>query len=210
AFHAEQRLQNAGALIDGLREIGLRERLVPWLGYGAVVAVVIAGGTWGTLSYLHQHHLSQVIARFAAGNPHHYANENEAMQALGGLSEDDRKRLVLDQGETIQNFLLARIDAYWNPVQGRYDFPGAQHVFQLRDQLKNDLLNTLDTELSQRIANGAIFESQPDNAVATLDRIRAIDPHSALLHNAELELKYDIAIGQSLSADHVDEARQRL
>src|SRR6185503_4341920 len=116
---------------------------------------------------------------------------------------------------------------YWNPAQGRYDFPGAQHVFQLRDQLKlyspkldtrrtavtqqkNDLLNTLDTELSQRIANGAIFESQPDNAVATLDRIRAIDPHSALLHNAELELKYDIAIGQSLSADHVDEARQRL
>jgi len=227
AFRAEQRLQNAGALIDGLREIGLRERLVPWLGYGAVAAVVIAGGTWGTLSYLHQHHLSQVIARFAAGNPHHYANENEAMQALGGLGEDDRKRLVLDQGEAIQNFLLARIDAYWNPAQGRYDFPGAQHVFQLRDQLKlyspkldtrrtavtqqkNDLLNTLDTELSQRIAAGAIFESQPDNAVATLDRIRAIDPHSALLHNAELELKYDIAIGQSLSADHVDEARQRL
>jgi non-specific serine/threonine protein kinase len=227
AFHAEQRLQTAGALIDGLREIGLRERLVPWLSYGAVAAVVIAGGTWGTISYLHQHHISQVIARFAAGNPHHYANENEAMQALDSLGEDDRKRLVLDQGEAIQDFLLARIDAYWDPAQGRYDFPGAQHVFQLRDQLKlyspkldtrriavtqqkNDLLNTLDTELSQRIAAGAIFGNQPDNAVATLDRIRAIDPHSALLHNAELELKYDIAIGQSLSADHVDEARQRL
>ena len=49
-----------------------------------------------------------------------------------------------------------------------------------------------------------------DNAVATLDRIRAIDPRSALLHNAELELKYDIAIGQSLGADHVDEARKQL
>ncbi|MEW9623765.1 protein kinase domain-containing protein [Rhodanobacter geophilus] len=227
AFHAEQRLQTAGALIDGLREIGLRERLLPKLGYGAVAAVVIGAGTWGTLSYLHQHHVSQVIARFATGNPHRYANENEAMQALDGLGEDDRKRLVLDQGETIQNFLLARIDAYWNPAKGRYDFAGAQHVFQLRDQLKlysptldtrrtavtqqkNDLLNTLDTELSQRITAGTIFENQPDNAVATLERIRAIDPHSALLHNAELELKYDIAIGQSLSADRADEARQRL
>ncbi|WP_426664508.1 protein kinase domain-containing protein [Rhodanobacter aciditrophus] len=227
AFRAEQRLQSAGELIDGLREIGLRERLLPWLGYGAAAAAAIAAGTWGTLSYLHHHQLAQVIARFAAGDPHHYANENEAMQALDSLGEDDRKRLVLDQGETIQNFLLARIDAYWNPARGRYDFPGAQHVFQLRDQLKlysptldtrrtevvqqkNDLLNTLDTELSQRIAAGAIFEDQPDSAVATLDRIRAIDPHSALLHNAELELKYDIAIGHSLSADHADAARKEL
>ncbi|GAB3792451.1 protein kinase domain-containing protein [Dyella agri] len=227
AFHAEQRLQSAGALIDGLRDIGLRERLLPKLGYGAVAAVVIGAGTWGTISYLHQHHISQVIARFAIGNPHHYANEDDAVKALDGLGEDDRKRLVLDQGEAIQDFLLARIDAYWNPAKGRYGYPSAQHVFDLRDQLKlyspkldtrrtevtqqkNDLLNTLDTELSQRIAAGAIYENQPDNAVVTLDRIRTIDPHSALLHNAELELKYDIAIGQSLSADHADEARQRL
>ncbi|MBD8871349.1 serine/threonine-protein kinase, partial [Rhodanobacter sp. DHB23] len=227
AFHSEDRLQTASALIEGMREIGLRERLGPWLGYGAVAAVVVAGGTWGAVSYLHQHHITRVIARFSATDSHRYANENEAMAALRSLDEDDRKRLVLDQGDTIQNYLLARIDAYWNPAQGRYNFPGAQHVFFVRDQLKlysprldtrrsevtqqkNDLLNTLDTELSQRIAAGAIFENQPDNAVATLDRIRAIDPDSALLHNAELELKYDIAIGQSLSANHADEARQQL
>ena len=227
AFHSEHRLQSAEALIDGLRDIGLRERLVPWLGYGAIAAAVIAGGTWGTVSYLHQHHIASVIARFALANAHHYRNENEAMAALSSLDDDDRKRLVLDQSDTIQNYFLARIDTYWNPAQGRYDFPGAQHVFHLRDQLKlysprldarlgeitqqkNDLLNTLDTELSQRIAAGAIFGNQPDNAVATLDRIRTIDPHSALLHNAELELKYDIAIGQSLSAGHADEARRQL
>ncbi|MFK2879385.1 bifunctional serine/threonine-protein kinase/formylglycine-generating enzyme family protein [Rhodanobacter hydrolyticus] len=227
AFHTEDRLQTAGAMIEGMRDIGMRERVVPWLGYGAAAVVAIAGGTWGTISYLHQHHITRVIARFAPTDSQRYANENEAMAALGSLGDDDRKRLVLDQGDTIQNYLLARIDTYWNPAQGRYNFPGAQHVFDLRDQLKlyspkldarrtevaqqkNDLLNTLDTELSQRIAAGAIFESQPDNAVATLDRIRAIDPRSALLHNAELELKYDIAIGQSLSASHADVARQQL
>ena len=227
AFHGEQRLQSASELIDGLRDVSLRERLIPWLGYGAVVAAVVVGGTWGTVSYLHSHRVARVIARFAPGDVHHYTSENEAIKALDSLSEDDRSRLVLNQGEAIQNFLLARIDAYWNPAQGRYDFAGAQHVFALRDQLKlyspkldarrsevaqqkNDLLNSLDTELSQRIAAGAIFENQPDNAVATLDRIRAIDPHSALLRNAELELKYDIAIGQSISAGHVDVAGKQL
>lgn len=227
AFHGEQRLQNASELIEGLRDISLRERLVPLLGYGAVAVAVAAGGTWGTISYLHSHHIARVIARFAPTDAHHYTNENEAIKALDSLSEDDRSRLVLNQGEAIQNFLLARIDAYWDPAQGRYDFAGAQHVFALRDQLKlyspkldarrtevteqkNDLLNALDTELSKRIAAGAIFENQPDSAVETLDRIRAIDPHSALLHNAELELKYDIAIGQSIGAGHVDEASKQL
>ncbi|BFI96596.1 MAG: hypothetical protein RSP_21060 [Rhodanobacter sp.] len=227
AFHSGQRLQNASELVEGLRDIGLRERLIPWLGYGAVVAVVAAGGTWGTFSYLHSHRIARVIARFAPTDAHHYVNENDAIKALDSLSEDDRSRLVLNQGEAIQDFLLARIDTYWNPAKGRYDYAGAQHVFELRDQLKlyspkldarrsdvtqqkNDLLNSLDTELSQRIAAGAIFENQPDNAVSTLDRIRAIDPHSALLHNTELELKYDIAIGQSLSAGHADEAGKQL
>lgn len=227
AFHGEQRLQSAAELIEGLRDISLRERLVPWLGYGAVVAAVVAGGTWGTVSYLHKHHITRVIARFAPTDAHRYANENEAIKALDGLDEDDRSRLVLSQGEAIQDFLLARIDTYWDPSKNRYDFAGAQHVFELRDQLKlyspkldarrtevtqqkNDLLNSLDTELSQRIAAGAIFENQPDNAVSTLDRIRAIDPHSALLHNAELELKYDIAIGQSIGAGHADEAGKQL
>src|SRR5690606_857121 len=104
--------------------------------------------------------------------------------------------------------------------EGRYDYAGTQKVFKLRDDLKlyspaldikrdeiekqrNDLLNSLDTRLSQQIEAGAIFENQPDNVVATLDKIRAIDPTSALLQNTELELKYDAAIAKSLEAGQV-------
>jgi non-specific serine/threonine protein kinase len=46
--------------------------------------------------------------------------------------------------------------------------------------------------------------------VETLAKIRAIDPHSALLKNAELELKYDIAIGHAASANRIDEAKADL
>ncbi|MGC1549688.1 MAG: bifunctional serine/threonine-protein kinase/formylglycine-generating enzyme family protein [Rhodanobacter sp.] len=227
AFHSEQRLKSAVELVEGLREVRFRERFQRHMIYGGGALVLIAVGGWGLSHYLHSEHVAQVIARFAIANPKHYANEDQARDALGSLSEDDRKRLILDQGDAIQGFLSSRLDNYWNPAQGRYDYAKAQHVFQLRDQLKlyspaldikrsameqqkNDLLNTLDTQLTQRIGAGAIFENQPDNVVTTLATIRAIDPNSALLKNAELELKYDIAIGQSLSANHVDEAKTQL
>ena len=221
AFTHEKRLQNAAELIEGLREVGLRERAGPFLVVGSIGLVILLASGWGLRHYLHQRHVDQVIARFALSDPKHYANEDQAVGALRTLGDDEQKRLVIDQGDLIQSFLLSRVDAYWNPAQQRYQYARAQHVFQMRDQLKlfspkldlkrsaiekerNDLLNQLDTRLSQRIEAGAIFADQPDNAVDILKTIRAIDPTSSLLHNAELELKYDTAIGQSLADHQVD------
>src|SRR5574337_1132844 len=223
AFRAEDRLKSANELVEGLRDISLRERAMPYLIYGVPAILIVAGGAWGWITYQHNHHLDEVVQRFALTRPDHYASETQALQALDTLSEDDRKRIIVDQSDLIQKFLLARLDAYWNPDQGRYDYAGTQQVFKLRDDLKlyspsldirrgaiekqrNDLLNALDTQLGQQIGAGAIFENQPDNVVKTLDKIRAIDPTSALLKNTELELKYDTAIGKSLDAGKVDEA----
>jgi serine/threonine protein kinase len=227
AFTSEQRLKSANELVEGLREVSLREQVMPYLIYGIPSILVIAGSVWGWTSYRHSHHVSEVIARFAPTRADHYNSETQALQALDTLSDDDRKRIIVDQSDLIQNFLLSRIDSYWNPGEGRYNYAGTQRVLKLRDDLKlyspaldlkrdavdkqrNELLNTLDTRLTQQIDADAIFESQPDNVVATLTRIRAIDPGSALLKNAELELKYDSAIGQSVDAGHLDEAAQRL
>jgi serine/threonine protein kinase len=227
AFTKEQRLKSANELIEGLREVGARERAMPYLLYGVPAILVIAGGVWGWTTYQRNHHLAEVIARFTMTRPDHYANEKQALQALDTLNEDDRKRTVVDQGELIQSYLLARIDNYWNPAKERYDYAGTQQVFKLRDDLKlyspaldikrtevekqkNDLLNSLDTKLSEQISADAIFTNQPDNVVSTLAHIRAIDPKSALLKNTELELKYDTAIGKSIDAGHVDEATTEL
>ncbi|MGS1126458.1 protein kinase domain-containing protein [Rhodanobacter sp. UC4437_H4] len=223
AFRAEDRLKSATELVDGLRDVGLRERALPFLIYGVPAVLIVAGGVWGWVTWRHDHHVNEVIQRFTLTRPDRYASESQALQALDTLSDDDRKRIVVDQSDLIQKFLLSRIDAYWNPTEGRYDYAGTQKVFTLRDDLKlyspaldikrseiekqrNDLLNALDTQLSQQIGAGAIFENQPDNVVATLDKIRAIDPTSALLKNTELELKYDAAIGKSLDAGQVDQA----
>lgn len=227
AFTREKRLNNAADLVEGLRDVSLRERLGPYLIFGSIGLVVLVGGGWGLRYYLHQRHVDQVVARFALSDPKHYGNEDQALQALDTLGSDDQKRVVIDQGDLIQSFLLSRVDTYWDPAKQHYDYAKAQHVFQLRDQLKlyspkldlkrsaieqerNELLNQLDTRLSQRIQAGAIFADQPDSAVAILATIRAIDPHSSLLRNAELELKYDTAIGQSLAANKVALASKQL
>ncbi|GGA38603.1 protein kinase domain-containing protein [Dyella nitratireducens] len=227
AFHGEQRLKAAVDLVEGLRDISLRERIGPQLAYGGGALVLLVAAGWGATHYLHARHVDHIVARFAPAASDRYTNEDQAVQALDTLSDDERKRIVLDQGDTIQNYLLSRINSYWDPAQKLYNYAATQHVFQLRDELKlyspaldakrsaideqkNDLLNTLDTQLTQRIDAGAIFENQPNNAVETLAQIRAIDPHSDLLNNAELELKYDIAIGQALGANRVDDAKSDL
>lgn len=226
AFTKAQRLKSANELVDGLREVGLREQALPYLLYGVPTVLLVAGGAWGWVTYRHNHHMAEVIARFELARPDHYANENQAQQALGTLGDDDRKRIIVDQGELIQSYLLGRVDAYWRPEQDRYNYAGAQRVFKLRDDLKlyspaldikrsevekqkNDLLNSLDTKLSEQIGADAIFENQSDNAVTTLAHIRAIDPGSSLLKNAELELKYDAAIGKALDAGHLDDATSK-
>ncbi len=223
AFSKAQRLKSANDLVEGLREVGLRERAMPYLIYGVPAALLMVGGVWAWTSYQHSHHVAEVIARFTLTRPDHYASESQALQALNTLGDDDRKRIIVDQGELIQSYLLGRVDAYWNPGKDRYDYAGTQRVFKLRDDMKlyspaldikrsevekqkNDLLNSLDTRLSEQIGADAIFEDKPDNVVATLAHIRAIDPKSSLLKNAELELKYDTAIGKSLDAGRVDEA----
>ena len=227
AFSGEKRLKSATELVEGLRDISLRERAGPYLIFGSIGVVVLVAGGWGLSRYLHQRHVDQVIGRFALADPRHYGNEDQALAALGTLDADDQSKLVVDRGDLIQSFLLSRVNVYWDPDKQHYEYARAQHVFQLRDQLKlyspkldlkrseiekqrNDLLNQLDTRLSQAIQAGAIFADQPDNAEKILATIRAVDPASGLLHNAELELKYDIAISQSLAANHLDVARDQL
>ena len=227
AFSGEKRLKSATELVEGLRDISLRERAGPYLIFGSIGVVVLVAGGWGLSRYLHQRNVDQVIGRFALADPHHYGNEDQALAALGTLDADDQSKLVIDRGDLIQSFLLSRVNAYWDPDKQHYEYARAQHVFQLRDQLKlyspkldlkrseiekqrNDLLNQLDTRLSQAIQAGALFADQPNNAEQILATIRAVDPTSGLLHNAELELKYDIAVGQSLAANHIDVARDRL
>ena len=226
AFPADRRLNSAADLLDGLRARGLRERATPYLFYGVIAVAILGGVGSGLSSYRYHQSATSIMAGFAKGDPHHFANEDSALQALNALPQDARQRLVVDQSGVIQAFLLDRVHAYWDPAHGNTDYAGVQHVLQVRDQLKlfspaldtarndiqkqrNVLLNSLDTRLQQRIDASAIFADQPDSAAAIMTQIRAIDPHSDLLKNAELEFKYDDAIGQSLATGKIDEAKLR-
>ncbi|MCC4619239.1 protein kinase [Xanthomonas cassavae CFBP 4642] len=227
AFPATHRLKRVEQLLDGLRQVPLRERALPLLGYGAAALAVVGTGGWGLHRYLHQQHLAEVIARFGAQDPQRYRDETQAMQALSSLEPDDRRRLLTDRSELIEDFLLRRLDALWNPGNGRDDYRGALQVFALRDRLrlyspsldarrqtmereKNERLNALDTALNRQLDAGLLFRSQADNALATLDLVRRIDPQSSLLRHSALEVRLDEAIAQAVAAGQLATARNQI
>ncbi|WP_022970679.1 serine/threonine-protein kinase, partial [Xanthomonas maliensis] len=227
AFPAAQRLQRVQQLLDGLRPRRLRERALPLLGYGVAALAVAGAGGWGVQRYLHRQHVAEVIARFGAQDPQRYRDEAQAMQALSSLAPDDRRRLLTDRSDLIEDFLLRRLDALWNPADGRDDYRGALQVFALRDRLrlyspaldarrqaiereKNERLNALDTALNRQLEAGHLFGTRGDSALATLARVRRIDPDSSLLRHPALELRLDDAIAQTIAADQLATARAEL
>ncbi|SEI41397.1 protein kinase domain-containing protein [Frateuria terrea] len=135
AFTADKRLKCADLLVEGLRDVGLGERIGRPLAWalGGLLLLAVAG--WGVFGQLRARHVAEVAARFQPDNPQRYGNEGEAVAALAQLGEDERKQLMLGQGERVQRFLLDRVDAYWDPAKGRIDYAGAQRVFALPAQL---------------------------------------------------------------------------
>lgn len=223
SFEAADRLDMATAL-EQLRPRSRRERLRPYALAAGATLLLGAIGAVSFQEYSQRRQVDRVVERFAPTARNRFADEGQAGNALMSLGEDERRRLVVDQSAAIESFLLSRIDHYWTPHQGRENYIGAQKVLALREQLKlfsprletrrieleqerNRILNDLDTRLSRAIANGALFDDQPGNAVAVLDRIRTIDPNSRLLRHAQLALSYDSAIAQAISQGQLDSAR---
>ncbi len=140
---------------------------------------------------------------------------------------DERERLVLNQNDLIQRFLASAARRVLGPPLGRIDYAAAQHVFQIRDQLKlfspefdvrrkqidderADMLAKLASSLDEALDRDALFDDQPGSAADILQRIRMLDPGSALLKSPQIESRYDAAIGQSLDSAEFDEARARI
>jgi non-specific serine/threonine protein kinase len=135
AFTADKRLKSADLLVEGLRDIGLGERLGRPLAWTAVGVLLLAVGGWVAIGQWRARQVAEVAARFQPADPQHFSDEAEAAAALDQLGEDGRKRLMLDQGDQVQQFLLGRVDAYWNPAQGRRDYAAAERVFAVPARL---------------------------------------------------------------------------
>jgi non-specific serine/threonine protein kinase len=223
AFDGAERLKSVGTLLEGLRRRRLHERLAPYFA-GAVVVALLAAGGWVLRNYTHERRAENVIARFSMGDSQHFANEDEAAQALYGLGQEQRRHIVLDQGAAIENFLLARLNEYWNPAAGLLNYAAVQHVFQVRDRLelfstaldarhrqiddeRRAALDDLNRQLDDALDTDSSSEGRPARARELIGRIRALDPASALLKSAQLEQKIDASALHSMTEDKFDEAR---
>ncbi|AYO95667.1 bifunctional serine/threonine-protein kinase/formylglycine-generating enzyme family protein [Xanthomonas axonopodis] len=214
-------------LLEQLRPRSRSERVLPYLLAGVLLLAGGAGAAVWLQVHAQREKVAGVLERFSPQAPNRFVHEAHARAALWALGEDDRRRLILDRSSTIEAFLLRRLDHYWQPARGREDYVGAQRILILRDQWKlfsprldarrsameqerDGLLNGLDTALTGAIDAGALFEDQPGNVVALLDRVRRLAPDSGLLRHAELELRYRRGCADALSAGRVDEARRWL
>ena len=135
AFHAGQRPKSVEALVEGLRDIRLRERAGRPLAYALAGILLLLAGGWFALGQWRARQMAEVVAGFQPGDAHRYANETQAFAALAGLGEDGRRQLVLAHGDVVQSYLLERVDAYWNPARGRHDYAAASRVFALPAEL---------------------------------------------------------------------------
>jgi non-specific serine/threonine protein kinase len=135
AFHAGQRPKSVEALVEGLRDIRLRERAGRPLAYALAGILLLLAGGWFALGQWRTRQMAEVVAGFQPGDAHRYANETQAFAALAGLGEDGRRQLVLAHGDVVQSYLLERVDAYWNPARGRHDYAAASRVFALPAEL---------------------------------------------------------------------------
>ena len=227
AFHAGERLQTVEPLLEGLREVGLRERLLPLAAWGTATALLVGGGAWALSRHLHARQLAAVVAGFDVDGPGRYADEAAAAGALAALDEDERHALVLGHDRRIEAFLLRRLDELWKPELGRFEYARAQQVFALRNDLrlyspeldarrarmelqKDELLNALDTELAERVEAGALFEDRTPNVAQTLVQVRAIDPGSALLRHPGLEAAYAQVVADARDGGDLALAGERL
>ncbi|UPG84786.1 bifunctional serine/threonine-protein kinase/formylglycine-generating enzyme family protein [Luteibacter aegosomatis] len=227
AFTAAKRTPDIGGVLAGLRKRRWRERATPWLASAAVLAVLVAGGAWFAGMQAEQRHVADTLRRFSPGQADGFRDADQVRGALAALDGDERRRVVVDGADAIDGFLVRQVAMHWDPAQGRFDYAGAQGVFRLRAELKtfaprldrrreevaherDDQLNRLDTALSRAILAGRLFGDGTDDVPAVLGRIRQIDPNSRLLANPELELKFDMAIGDTLKAGDKEAAAKQL
>lgn len=227
AFTREQRLQHVQQLREGLREVGLRERLMPLAGYGVAATLALGAGAVGVTRHLHERQVTAIIAGFSDTPGAEYADERQAAAGLAALREDERRAVVREHEALIESFLLRRLDALWNPAAGRYAYAQAMAVFALRDDLRmlapgldarreampaerSALLHAFDRALAGLIASGDIFDARADGAADTLAKVRAVDPDSALLRHPGLEMAYDAAVARATEAGELGLARTQL
>lgn len=227
AFTADKRSTDIADVLAGLRKRRWRERATPWLVAGVLVLAFSVAGAWVAAMQVERRHVTETLRRFTPGQRDGFTDEGQVRTALAALDGDERRRVVVDGADAIDGFLVRQVAAHWDPPHGKFDYPGAMETFRLRAELKtfaprldrrreeitherDEVLNRLDTSLSQAILAGRLFGEGSDQVPAILGQIRTIDPSSRLLVNPELELKFDMAIGDALAAGDRAVAAQRL
>ncbi len=227
AFTADKRSADIAMVLAGLRKRRWRERATPWLIAAGFVLALSAAGAWVAAMQVERRHVAETLRRFAPGQADGFRDEDQVRGALAALDGDERRRIVVDGAEAIDGFLVRLLATHWDPSHGRLDYAGATATFRLRADLKtfapkldrrreevaherDDVLNRLDTSLSQAILAGHLFGDGPNDVPAILGQIRTIDPESRLLVNPELELKLDAAVGDAIASGDMKAAADRL
>ena len=225
AFKRADRVKTCDDFLEGMRQRSVKDYMVPIMGGGFAVVVLLVGIFGGLLPYLSGKRVDGMVQQFATSA---FADPATAVATLNAMKPSERDAAMQKGSKDIQNYFFAIANSKWDLAAKppKYDNPGALEVVNaaktlypdsagvadnLRrlDQEKKDELVKLDKDFNGHVEANRIYEDKQPNIVETVSVVRQIDPANALLKDEKLRLRYQNDVKNALEAENFDLASRR-
>lgn len=206
AFKREDRCKSCDEFLEGMRPHTIKDYMVPIMGGGVAVVLLLVGIFAGLLPYLAGKRVDAMVAQFAQSQ---FADHTAAVAALGAMKPAERDTAMQKGSKEIQNYFFAQANGRWDMAAKppKYDHPAALAVLNeaktlypdsaaVADNLetleaqKNDQLKLLNTAFTEHVDANRIYEDKSPNIVETVAIVRQIDPKNDLLQDKKLLGRY--------------------
>lgn len=224
AFERKNRLQTCDELIEGMRPRTMKDYALP-VAIGSAVAIGLLAGVFGVLlPKLQDARVNSMIQKFEQSA---FESVDVAVQELEAMDPVDRDEVKQKGSQVLQDYFFKQASAKWSTADKRYDFPEAVAVLTAAGTQYPDSKNVADNiarvesekatllaefaeQLPTRIAAGAIYEDQEDNALEIMAIIRRIEPTHALLNHEGLKDRYRQDIRRALQSRDLELSEKRV
>jgi non-specific serine/threonine protein kinase len=234
AFKREDRCKSCDEFLEGMRPHTIKDYMVPIMGGGVAVVLLLVGIFGGLLPFLSGQRVDGMIAQF---NQNQFADHTAAVAALNAMKPAERDTAMQKGSKDIQNYFFNIANEKWKVAfsagkwdrvakDQKYDHPAALAVVNsvkelypdsaavadnLRrlDDEKKSLISELNDDFTAHVDANRIYEDKTPNIVETVAVVRQIDPKNDLLADKKLNGRYTTDVRNALEAGQFETASKR-
>jgi non-specific serine/threonine protein kinase len=216
AFKREDRCKSCDEFLEGMRQRSIKDYMVPIMGGGVAVILLLVGIFGGLLPYLSGKRVDAMIAQFQGSQ---FTDPAAAVAALDAMNPNERETAMQKGSKDIQNYFFAQANSHWDMAAKppKYGHPAALAVLTEAKNLypdsanvatevgrleteKNEQLKQLNTAFTEHVDANRIYEDKSPNIVETVALVRQIDPKNDLLQDKKLLGRYTTDVRNSAEA----------